>query len=282
MRGCSFELLRRKHRGSTDDWRLTTSMRYALGIDVGSSFAKAVVLREGTLLSYATMPSGGNYAAAALKVSTEAIEKAAISDGDISTTVATGYGAAAVNFADRTVADISCLAAGIYHMFPSARTVVDIGGQFCRAIKLEAGRATNFIQNEKCASGSGKFLQVIARILHMKVEDIGALSLQATNPVQFTTGCAVFAESEAVSRIAEGASPANILAGVHKAMAAKIENLTIRLGLTQDCAVTGGGAKDIGLVRTLEEVLGVKVLVPEEPWITAALGAALLGLRPNP
>jgi predicted CoA-substrate-specific enzyme activase len=252
-------------------------MKYSLGIDVGSSFAKAVVLREGTLLSYATMPSGGNYGAAARKVSTEAINKAAISDADISTAVATGYGAAAVNFADRTVADISCLAAGIYHMFPSTRTVVDIGGQFCRAIKLEEGRATNFIQNEKCASGSGKFLQVIARILHMKVEDIGALSLQSTNPVQFTTGCAVFAESEAVSRIAEGASPADILAGVHKAMAAKIENLTIRLGLAQDCAVTGGGAKDIGLVRTLEEVLGVKVLVPEEPWITAAIGAALLG-----
>ena len=114
----------------------------------------------------------------------------------------------------------------------------------------------------------------------MKVEDIGALSLQSANPVQFTTGCAVFAESEAVSRIAEGASPADILAGVHKAMSAKIINLIVRLGLAQDCAVTGGGAKDIGLVRTLEAELGVNVFVPEEPWITAALGAAILG-RPT-
>ena len=163
-----------------------------------------------------------------------AIEKARISDADISTTVATGYGAAAVDFADRTVADISCHAAGIYHLFPSVRTVVDIGSQFCRAIKLDDdGRVTNFVQNEKCAGGSGKFLQVIARILHMNVEDIGALSLQSTNPVEFTTGCAVFAESEAVSRIAEGASPADILAGVHKAMSAKIVNLTIRLGLVR-------------------------------------------------
>jgi predicted CoA-substrate-specific enzyme activase len=255
-----------------------TNMKYALGIDVGSSFAKAVVLKEGILLSYATMPSGGNYAEAARKVSRAAIEKAAISDTDLSTRAATGYGAAAVDFVDRTIADISCHAAGIHHLFPSARTIVDIGGQFCRTIKLDAdGRAINFLQNEKCAGGSGKFLQVIARILHMSVEDIGALSLKSANPVEFTTGCAVFAESEAVSRIAEGASPADILAGVHKAMAAKIVNLTVRLGLSQDCVVTGGGAKDIGLVRTLETELGVKVLVPEEPWISAAIGAAILG-----
>jgi predicted CoA-substrate-specific enzyme activase len=253
-------------------------MKYILGIDVGSSFAKAAVVRKGALLSYASLASGGSFAEAARKVSSAAIEKASISDADITATIATGYGSAAVDFADRTVADISCHAAGIHHQFPSARTVVDIGSQFCRAIKLDGdGRVSNFVQNEKCAGGSGKFLQVIARILHMKVEDIGELSLQSANPVEFTTGCAVFAESEAVSRIAEGAIPADILAGVHKAMSAKIANLIVRLGLVQDCAVTGGGAKDIGLVRTLETELGVKVFVPEEPWISAALGAAILG-----
>jgi len=251
-------------------------MKYSLGIDVGSSFAKAVVFGEGVLLSYAAVPSGGNYAEAARTVSRAAIEKAAISDTDLSTAIATGWGAMAVDFADRTVADITCHAAGIYHLFPSARTVVDIGSQFCRAIKLDGdGRVTNFVQNEKCAGGSGKFLQVIARILHMSVENIGALSLESAHPVEFTTGCAVFAESEAVSRIAEGASPADILAGVHKAMSAKIMSLIVRLGLAQDCAVTGGGAKDIGLIRTLETELGVKLLVPKEPQISAAIGAAL-------
>ena len=253
-------------------------MKYTLGIDVGSSFAKAVVLGEEFLQSYATMPSGGNYADAARKVTNDTIKKAGISDKDISTTIATGYGATSVEFADRTVADISCHAAGVYHSFPTARTVVDVGNQFCRVIKLDDnGRAINFVLNEKCAGGSGKFLQVIARILHMKIEDIGAVSLKSENPVKFTTGCAVFAESEAVSRIAEGASSADILAGVHMAMSAKIVSLTIRLGLTEDCVVTGGGAKDIGLIRTLETELGVKVLVPEEPWISAAIGAALLG-----
>jgi predicted CoA-substrate-specific enzyme activase len=252
-------------------------MQYVLGIDVGSSFTKAVVLRDGIPLSSAVLPSGGVHAEAAGKTSRAAIEKANISDVDISTKIATGYGSAAAGFADRAIADISCQAAGIHHLFPSARTVVDIGSQFCRAIRLDGyGRVSNFIQNEKCAGGSGKFLQVIARILHMDVADIGPLSLQSANPVQFTTGCAVFAESEAVSRIAEGASPADILAGVHKAMSAKIANLIIRLGLAEDCALTGGGAKDTGLVHTLEAELGLRILVPEEPWITAALGAALL------
>lgn len=253
-------------------------MKYALGIDVGSSFAKAALFGEGEMLSWAVLPSGGNYGEAARKVSETAIEMAGMARADISLTVATGWGSGAVDFADRTVADISCHAAGAYHLFPSAGTVVDIGSQFSRAIKMDGdGRVMNFVQNEKCAGGSGKFLQVIARILHMKIEDIGALSLQSANPVEFTTGCAVFAESEAVSRIAEGAKPEDILAGVHKAMAAKIANLIVRIGLTRDCAVTGGGAMDIGLVRTLETELGVPLLVPVEPQISAALGAAILG-----
>jgi predicted CoA-substrate-specific enzyme activase len=207
-----------------------------------------------------------------------AIEKAGLSSAEISRTIATGYGAGAVDFANRTVTDISCHAAGIHYLFPSVRTVVDVGGQFSRAIRLDSdGKATNFVQNEKCAGGSGKFLQVVARILHINVEEIGSLSLKSTRPVEFTTGCAVFAESEAVSRISEGATGADILAGVHKAMAAKIVNLIVRIGFLNDCAVTGGGAKDEGLVRAIEEELAGRVLIPEEPQISAALGAALLG-----
>ena len=144
---------------------------------------------------------------------------------------------------------------------------------------MTRGGITNFIMNEKCAGGSGKFLQIIARILHITLDEIGPLSLTATKPVDFTTGCAVFAESEAVSRIAEGASPGDILAGIHKAMASKIVNLVVRVGLVNDCAVTGGGAKDIGLVKAIEAELGTPVFVAEEPQITAALGAAILALQ---
>lgn len=251
-------------------------MSYTLGIDVGSSFSKAVVCEGTAVASYAIMPSGGDYADTARQVSDEAIRKLGISRKEIAATIATGYGATAVEFADRSVTDISCHATGIHHLFPSVRTIVDIGGQFTRAIRVDdSGRATGFVQNEKCAAGSGKFLQVIARILHISLEDIGELSLKSTRPVEFTTGCAVFAESEVVSRISEGAKPEDIVAGLHRAMAAKIVNLVVRLGLMMDCAVTGGGAKDIGLRQTIETELGAEMRSPEEPRISAALGAAL-------
>jgi (R)-2-hydroxyacyl-CoA dehydratese activating ATPase len=252
-------------------------MAYILGIDVGSGYSKAVVCEGKVLRSFAILPSGGNYKETVMAVTDGALKKAGITLGDVTQKVATGYGSAMAGFSDQAVTDISCHAAGIHYLFPTVRTVIDIGAQFSKAIGInDDGKVTNFVMNEKCAGGSGKFLQVAARILHIKVEEIGALSLTATKPVEFTTGCAVFAESEAVSRVAEGALAGDILAGIHKAMASKIVNLVVRLGLSQDCAVTGGGAKDIGLVRTIEKELGIAVKVPDEPQITAALGAALL------
>jgi (R)-2-hydroxyacyl-CoA dehydratese activating ATPase len=251
-------------------------MAYTLGIDIGSGFSKAVICKDKAVLSYAIISSGGNYKETAGKVAEIALEKAGLSSGDISCTIATGYGAAMVDFADRSITDISCHTVGVFQLLPSVRTLIDIGAQFSKAIRLnDSGRVANFVLNEKCAGGSGKFLHVIARILHMNIEDIGDISLKSVKPVEFTTGCAVFAESEAVSRIAEGALPADILAGVHKAMASKIVNLVVRLGLTWDCAITGGGAKDRGLVRAIEKELKTDILVPDEPRITAALGAAI-------
>jgi (R)-2-hydroxyacyl-CoA dehydratese activating ATPase len=251
-------------------------MAYILGIDMGSGYSKAVVCEDGVLRSYAVLPSGGDYKATVKAVVEAALAGIGLDRNSISRTVATGYGAAMVESSDLTATDISCHAAGVHHLFPAVRTVIDIGAQFSKAIGVNSeGKVTNFVINEKCAGGSGKFLQVIARILHIGLEEIGPLSLTAVRPVEFTTGCAVFAESEAVSRVAEGALAGDILAGVHKAMASKIVNLVTRLGLTKDCAVTGGGAKDLGLVKTIESELGIAVLVPQEPQITAALGAAL-------
>ncbi|MCX5814579.1 MAG: acyl-CoA dehydratase activase [Proteobacteria bacterium] len=251
-------------------------MAYVLGIDIGSGFSKAVICKDKAILSHAIMPSGGNYKETAWKVAEIALERINLSMSDISSTIATGYGATMVDFADQSITDISCHAAGVHLLFPRVRTLIDIGAQFSKAIRLnDAGKVINFVLNEKCAGGSGKFLHVIARILHMNIEEIGELSLKSDNPVEFTTGCAVFAESEAVSRIAEGALPSDILAGVHKAMASKIVNLVVRLGLIQDCAITGGGAKDLGLVRAIEGELNTDIIVPEEPRITAAFGAAL-------
>jgi len=250
---------------------------YVLGIDVGSGYSKAVVLEEDEIRSFAVIPSGGDYREAGRAVAEAALEKAKLTLSDMVRTVAAGYGCNMVDIAGETSTDLSCHAIGVHHLFPSVRTVIDIGAQYSRAIRLhDEGRIANFIMNEKCAGGSGKFLQVAARILRINVSDIGELSLKAQKPVEFTTGCAVFAESEAVSRISEGASPADILAGIHNAMASKIVTLAVRVGLVPDYAVTGGGAMDIGLVKAIAAELGTNVIVPEIPQITAALGAALL------
>lgn len=250
---------------------------YFAGIDIGSAFSKAVVVAGSELVSYHIIPSGGNYKLAADEVAGRALSEAKLSFNDIAYVVATGYGAANVAFSNQVATDIACQSRGVYNLFPSARTVIDIGGQFSRVFKVgEGGRATAFVLSEKCAGGSGRFLQVIARVLQIDLKEIGQLSLKSKNKLAFNTGCAVFAESEAISRIAEGASKEDILAGVHWALAAKVQNLVERIGLEPDCALIGGGAKDIGLVRSIEEGLGLSLLVPEEPQIVAALGAALI------
>jgi predicted CoA-substrate-specific enzyme activase len=255
-------------------------MVYVLGIDLGSSYSKAVVCEDTSIRSFAVMPSGGDYKEVARSVAKKALSELGLSLNEVAYTVAGGYGASMVDFADHSLTDISCHAAGIHHIFPSVKTVIDVGAQFTRAIRLDdAGRIANFILNEKCAGGSGKFLQTIARILSMDVSEIGDLSLTATKPVEFTTACAVFAESEAVSRIAEGAAPADILAGLNKAMASKIVTLVTRVGFAPDCAVTGGGAKNKGLVKAIEDELLTTVFVADEPQITAAFGAATIAFE---
>ena len=252
-------------------------MVYVAGIDIGSAFSKAVVMAKNEIISYHVMPSGGNYKLTAEEVAGEALAKAKLSLKDLGYTVATGYGAANVSFSHQAASDISCLARGVFYLFPTVRTAIDIGGQFTRVFKLdERGKATAFLLSEKCAAGSGRFLQIVARVLQIDLKDIGELSLKSRNRVDFNTGCAVFAESEAISRIAEGAAKEDILAGLHRTLAAKIQTMVERLGIVPDCAVVGGGAKDIGLVKSIEERLACSLLLPEEPQIVAALGAALI------
>jgi predicted CoA-substrate-specific enzyme activase len=248
-----------------------------MGIDIGSAFSKAVVMAGGEIVSHHVMPSGGNYRLTAEAVVKVALKKAKVSSKDIGYTIATGYGAANATSANEVVSDLSCQGRGVSHLFPGARTVIDVGGQFTRVFRVNAvGKLTAFLQSEKCAAGSGRFLQVIARVLQIELKDIGALSLKSKNRVDFNTGCAVFAESEAISRVAEGTHKEDILAGLHRTLAAKIETMVARVGIEPDCAVVGGGARDIGLVKALEESLGCKLLVPEEPQIVAALGAAIV------
>lgn len=252
-------------------------MAWFMGIDIGSVTSKGVLTKDGELSAYHLIPSGINYKAAAQKIKRGLLKKAGLSTEDIACIVATGCGAGNVSFATQQTAHTICCARGINNTFPLVRVVIDIEGQASHVIRVdEHGRVTNFAVSEKCAAGSGRFLQIIANVLRISLEDIGPLSLGSKDPVTFTTGCAVFAETEAITRVAEGISKEDILAGVHTAMADKISVLVRKVGLDQQCAISGGGALDIGLVKSIEEKLQVQLLVPSQPQIITALGAAII------
>lgn len=252
-------------------------MAWFMGIDIGSGTSKGVITKDGKLKAYHLLPSGRNYRATAERLREELLAKAGLSPEDIAYTVATGQGSGNVLFHNQRITDIRCCARGINRLFPSVRTIIDVQAQSSQVIRLnESGQVTNFVVSEKCAAGSGRFLEVISNVLQIDLKDIGPLSLKSKNPVTFTTGCAVFGESEAISRVAEGMAKEDILAGVHKALANKISALIDRVGLEKNCAISGGGGLDIGLIKSIEEKLGIKLLVPPQPQIVTALGAAIM------
>ncbi|MDA8138610.1 MAG: acyl-CoA dehydratase activase [Desulfobacteraceae bacterium] len=256
---------------------MTGIHHYYAGLDMGSVSVKAVIICDGRMVCFGLIPSGGQYKTAATKTMEEVLGKAAIAMEDLSGLVITGLGEQSAPFEAPRISDISCHARGCHALFPSARTMIDIGGQFTKAARITPqGTIADFLMSEKCATGSGRFLQVISRILRIPIEEIGPLSMQSQNPVEFSTNCAVFAESETISRIAEGAQPADILAGVHRAMAAKVKMLAKRVKLEPEVVLTGGGGEDAGLVEAVGNALGQKILVPETPRLTAAYGAACL------
>jgi (R)-2-hydroxyacyl-CoA dehydratese activating ATPase len=252
-------------------------MAYVIGIDVGSAFSKGLLMREEEVMGSLVVPSGGDYRKTADTIRDNLFSMTGIQPGDISYTIATGYGAKNVGFAQEVVTDISCHSKGIFFLSPVVRTAVDVGDLFSKAFRIDGrGNLLNFLLSGKCAGGSARILQIIAKVLQVRIEEIGDLSLRSSKRVDFSTGCAVFSETEAVSRIAEGATKEDLLAGIHRALAAQIHSLAERVGLEREYALVGGGALDKGLVRALEEITGYDVIVPDEPQLTAALGAAIL------
>ena len=245
-----------------------------MGIDIGSRTTKGVIIDNAELMVYGSITSGTDYARGAEELRQKLLAKARLSHDKIARAVATGH-SVSVPFADENATDIQCCARGIFRAAPSVRTVIDIQAQTSQVVRLaESGLVSNFVVSEKCAAGSGRFLDVVANVLRMDIQDIGPLSLKSTNPVTFSTGCAVFGESEAISRVAEGIAKEDILAGVHKSVADKISGLVARVGMQEPCAISGGGGLDIGLVKAIENKLGVKLIVPSHPDMIAALGAA--------
>ena len=246
------------------------------GVDIGSTMTKVVILNEKVVASSVIGPTGAEHRRLANRVMQQALSQACLSPDAISYVVATGYGRINVPFADKQVTEISCHARGIAELFPTAKTVIDIGGQDSKGIKITDGKVSKFVMNDKCAAGTGRFLEAIADALGLKLDEIGEISLRSRNPVKISNTCTVFAEQEITTRLAEGATIEDVLAGVHQAMASRVVAMASRLGIEKDVVVTGGGAQNAGLVKALEDCLGFKALVPPEPLLTGALGAALL------
>jgi len=250
---------------------------YFAGLDIGSTMTKAVILEQGVIASVIG-PTGPEQRRLANKVMEEALCKAGLSFDAMTYIVSTGYGRINVPFADKQVTEISCHAKGVSSLFPQARTIVDIGGQDSKAITVDPhGRVTNFIMNDKCAAGSGRFVEVIADTVGLKLEQMGDLSLQSTHPAQISNICTIWAQQEVASRLAEGVPIPDLIAGVHRSLADRVARMVKRLKLQKEVILTGGGGKNKGLVKALSEQLDCEILVPPEPLITGALGAALLG-----
>ena len=245
-----------------------------VGVDIGSTMTKVIVYTN-KILSSIIEHTGAEHRRLANSVVMEALAKASLDISDIDYIVATGYGRMNVPFADKQITEISCHARGISSIFPSARTVIDIGGQDCKGIKLKNGQASDFVMNDKCAAGTGRFLEVMADVLGVKLEQMGELSLRSTKELKISSTCTIFAEQEVTFHIADGAAIEDIIAGIHKAIASRICGMLGRLKIESDVVVTGGGAKNIGLVKALELKLGTEILVPFEPLLSGALGAAL-------
>ena len=251
-------------------------MRHFAGVDIGSTMTKVVIMNDSVLASVIG-PTGPEHRKLANRVMEEALKKAKLPFEDITYVVATGYGRINVPFADKQITEISCHARGVAHLLPRARTVVDIGGQDSKGIKLKDGRAVDFVMNDKCAAGTGRFLEVAAEELGVKLEDMGRLSLEAKNVVRISNTCTVFAAQEVVTKLSGGAALPDIIAGLHEAIATRVYSMLRRLKVEREVVLTGGGAKNVGLVKALEAKLGFAVVVPPEPLLTGAIGAALLG-----
>ena len=249
------------------------------GIDVGSITTKAAVMKNGALIGDKIILTGYNAARAGLQVFEELMAILGLKPSEVASVVATGYGRNRVDFADRTVTEITCHAAGARYLSPGLRFIVDIGGQDSKVIALdEDGRVKDFAMNDKCSAGTGRFLEVMARTLEADLESFGHLALNSDSPSMISSVCTVFAETEVVSLIARGEKRENIIAGIHEAIAGRVIAMAGRLGVLPPAMMTGGVSKNIGVVRALEKRLGFQVEISDKAQVTGAIGGALLAV----
>lgn len=250
-----------------------------LGIDIGSSATKAVVIDEtGAMWAAAAIPLGAGTAGVSQVMA--ALEAQGVKESSLGGVVATGYGRKRFSQAGKQVSEISCHAKGARRLCPQVRTVIDVGGQDSKVIRLDAnGLVEQFVMNDKCAAGTGRFLDMMAHVMGLSLEEMSSLSLEAKEAAPISSTCAVFAESEVISQLAEGKEMADVLAGVNVSVARRVAGLAMRLGVRHPVVMTGGVAVHPGVVAALEEELGCALIIPPQPQLVGALGAALFALE---
>lgn len=248
------------------------------GCDVGSLAAKAVIMERRRVVASAIVRSGPKPAESAKKAMDQALAQAHLTIDDIACCIGTGYGREKIPFVSESVSEISCHGKGAQFLIPSARSIIDIGGQDCKVIKLDAkGNLIKFITNDKCASGTGRFLDVMAKVLNIPVAELGDLSLSAKDPITLASMCTVWAQADVIKHINERRPAADICAGINAAMANRVAMLANAMGLENDICMTGGVAKNKGVVHALGRIMGkrIKDVRQVDPQLMGAVGAAL-------
>jgi len=250
---------------------------YFAGVDIGSTMTKVVLIdTNDRVLSSIKGPTGPEHRRLANEVMKMALDQAELSLDQISYIIATGYGRLNVPFADRQITELTCHSRGISSLFPNVRTALDIGGQDAKCMKIKNGKMIDFVMNDKCAAGTGRFLEIIAGTLGIKLEDMGEISLKSNTKVQISNFCTIFAQQEVVSHLSEGEKLEDIISGLHDALSSRVAGLARRLKVEPDVVLTGGVAINSGIVKAMKENLGCELLIPEDPLLTGAFGAAIL------
>ncbi len=249
---------------------------FTMGIDVGSTASKCVIIKDGTELVAKSLVTVGTGTSGPARAIAEVLENAQMTREQMDYVLATGYGRNSLDgLADQQMSELSCHAKGAAFLFPEVRTVIDIGGQDVKVIEIENGIMKNFVMNDKCAAGTGRFLDVMARVLEVNVEDLDELGDQSTREIGISSTCTVFAESEVISQLAVGTDKRDIIAGIHRSVAGRVSGLCNRVGVRDMVVMTGGVAQNHGIVKALENQIGHEIHLSPLTQFNGALGAAL-------
>ena len=252
------------------------------GIDIGSTTSKCVVMEDGQNIVGSSLLVGGIGTKIPAMAVQQALDAARVTREDLTAVVATGYGRNRYEDADYHVSELTCHALGAHHTFPGVRTIIDIGGQDAKVISLDAkGHMQNFLMNDKCAAGTGRFLDVMANILAVPVDEMAAYCERAGKPAQISSTCTVFAESEVISQLANGVEMEDLIAGICGSVATRVGNLAKRINIVPDVCMSGGVAQNAGVRNALSQTIGEEILFSPQAQLFGAIGAALYGYRKN-